>query len=270
MWNWIAQNKEWLFSGAGLTALGILLWFIKRYFQSMGQPASNSVTQAPINSVTQSPVIHVNVSQGSLLLEETKKESPLIPPAPATFHRAPTKKEEDGSPILYSLPPRIGFVSEKESSGLIDGGDFLKAVIATFRMKKPSASGQGTYITARLSYRTTTDIGLRNIEKEIHRVNYGTWIDEEFNFVEMTLADTKELILILHANEKCVAVQDNRHSVNKYNGLSYDELMPDDDAFFVDVTLVDSSHGALITYSYKIETDPLKVHEIILVPRTGY
>ena len=35
--------------------------------------------------------------------------------------------------------------------------------------------------------------------------------------LEMTLTDTKELVLALHGNGRCVAVQDNRHSVSKSN-----------------------------------------------------
>jgi hypothetical protein len=33
------------------------------------------------------------------------------------------------------------------------------------------------------------------------------------------------------------------------------------------VTLVDEFYGAIITYTYKIEINPLKVHEIIRVPK---
>jgi hypothetical protein len=35
----------------------------------------------------------------------------------------------------------------------------------------------------------------------------------------------------------------------------------------VGVTLVDANHGPVITYTYKIDVDPLRVHEIIRVPR---
>jgi hypothetical protein len=32
MWHWPGQNKEWLFSGAGIPILAVLVWFIKKEF----------------------------------------------------------------------------------------------------------------------------------------------------------------------------------------------------------------------------------------------
>jgi hypothetical protein len=175
-------------------------------------------------------------------------------------------------PELYSLEPRIVAVSERdpnEGTGIIEGGDSLNAVVATFRMKKRSSDGHDTYLTARITYRTTEDIGIREITREIHRVNYGTWLEEEFNFVEMGITDTKELVLVLQqaGNRDCIAVQDNRHSTTRYNGLALHKLDPNADPFLVDVTLVDGNHGPIVSFSYKIEVEPLKVHEVIRVPR---
>ncbi len=136
-------------------------------------------------------------------------------------------------------------------------------------MKKPSPDGNDTYLTARLSYRTKENLGIREIEREIHRVNYGTWLDEDYNFVRMRITDTRELVLAIQAegSDVCLAVQDNRYSLDKYNGLAYHKLELHDGSFFVDVTLVDGNHGPVIVYTYKIDVDPLKVHEIIRVPR---
>jgi hypothetical protein len=55
----------------------------------------------------------------------------------------------------------------------------------------------------------------------------------------------------------------------KYNGLAYHKLEPNTDPFYVDVTLVDGNHGPVITYTYKIDVNPLKVHEIIPVPKVS-
>jgi hypothetical protein len=60
---------------------------------------------------------------------------------------------------------------------------------------------------------------------------------------------------------------DNRRSVEKYKPLSYQELNVGHDGIFIDVTLVGGNHGNLITYTYKVEPQPLKVYEIIRVPR---
>jgi hypothetical protein len=270
MWDWIVQNKQWVFSGAGVSIIAAVLWFLSKLFRPEPKTpaptsASNSVVQAPVISVA--PVFHSSYPAESP--QVTKPDAQIAPTLPA---RRTPPEEDDPGPKLYSLPPRIVGVSEKdveEGTGILEGGEALRAVVATFRMKKPSTDGHATYVTARLSYRTTENIIGREISREIHRVNYGTWVEEEFNFVEMTLTDTKELVLVLQAtgDAQCVAVQDNRHSTTKYNGLAFHKLEPHADSFFVDVTLVDANYGPVITYTYKIEVDPLKVHEIIRVPR---
>jgi len=274
MWNWIIVNKQWVFSGVGVSIVAGILWVFKKSFFGSSAPVDPVATpaQSNTNSVIQSPIINVNVPPPlppfEPKLQAQATPVPQSPPQPAP------KEEPDVRPQIYSLPPRITHVSENNdpedgNGGMIEGGDSLIAVVATFRMKKPSPDGNDTYLTARLSYRTKEDIGIREIEKEIHRVNYGTWLDEDYNFVKMRITDTKEVVLAIQAegNDTCLAVQDNRHSTTKYNGLVYHKLEPNADSFFVDVTLVDGNHGAVILYTYKIDVDPLKVHEIIRVPK---
>jgi hypothetical protein len=241
------------------------LWLFKKLFRpepNNPQPApiSNSVVQAPVISVA--PVFHL-----------PHQASP--PPEPPTS--APTG-EIDPRPKLYTLPPRITNVTMKdvgdddgglyeEDAGIFEGGDgSLKAVVATFRMKQRSADRHTTYLTARLTYRVTENVYIREIPREICRVNYGTWLEEKFNCVEIDLTDTKELVLVLHAGSEFVAVQDNRHSRHKYKEFMPQKLEPNADSFFVDVALIDSNHGFVTSYTYKVDIDPLKIHEIIRVP----
>ena len=276
MWNWIVVNKQWFFSGAGISILALGWWFVRKIW--VHGPSAAAPVQTNTNSVVQSPVINVNLSQP--LPSEPKIELPRIQ-SPASSAPKPMRppdpepeEEPDLRPQIYSLPPRITHVSENNdpengNGGIVEGGDSLRAVVATFRMKRPSSDGNDTYLTARLSFRTRENIIIRDIEKEIHRVNHGTWLDEEYNLVKMRITDTKELVLVMQAegDVTCLAVQDNRHSASRYNGLAYHRLEPHDGSFFVDVTLVDGNHGPVVTYSYKVDVDPLKVHEIIRVPR---
>jgi hypothetical protein len=193
-----------------------------------------------------------------------------VEPPPVPVAR-PAEESQDGRPVLRSLRPRICFVTESEDGyGFIEGGDSLRAVIATFRMYKPSADPRGTQVIARLSYQTKSDYGIRESLEEVHRINHGMWIDEGFNSTEFTLTDTKELILAVAGEGKCIAIQDNRHSVSKFKEPSVYEFGKGVEEFFVDVTLVDEFYGAIITYTYKIEIKPLKVSEIIRVPLRGY
>ena len=188
MLDWIVQNKQWFFSGAGIAILGGLWWTFKKLFHteptvSPSPTNNNSVIQCPTISVA--PII--NVSHPAPLPQELKPEIASTP-----------TEEIDPRPKLYTLPPRIINVTlkdvgeddgglDEEDAGIFEGGDgVLKAVVATFRMKQPAADRHATYLTARLSYRVTENIYIREIHREIHRVDYGTWLGEEFNFVEMT------------------------------------------------------------------------------------
>ncbi len=268
MLNWIVQNKQWFFSGAGIAILGGLWWLFQKLFYtepniSAAVTNNNSIVQSPTISVA--PVINVS--------------HPAPPPQELKPEIAPTSKEEiDPRPKLYTIPPRIINVTlkdvgeddsslDEEDAGIFEGGDgVLRAVVATFRMKQPAADRHTTYLTARLSYRVVENIYIREIPREIHRVDYGAWLGEEFNFVEMTLTDTKELVLLLHAGGQFLALQDNRHSRNKYKEFTPQKLEPNMDSFFVDVSVIDSNHGFVSSYTYKIDLDPFKVHEIIRIP----
>lgn len=268
MLDWIIQNKQWFFSGAGIAILGGLWWVFKKLFHpnpkvSPAVTNNNSVIQSPTISVA--PVIHVSPSAA-------------YPPQELKSDTNP-KEEIDPRPKLYTLEPRIINVTLRDvgeddggldegDPGIFEGGDgVLKAVVATFRMKQRAADKHNTYLTARLSYRVMENIYIREVPREIHRVDYGTWLGEEFNFVEMTLTDTKELVLVMHAaGGRFLAVQDNRHSRNRYKEFTPQELKPNTDSFFVDVSVIDSNHGFVTSYTYKIDVDPLKVHEIIRVP----
>jgi hypothetical protein len=250
MWPWIVENKEWVFSGIGVTVLAVLWWLLRKLFPRAA--ASNIVTQAPV--VTVSPTF--NLSPTLTPAKDPEKKPTTDAPARSA------QEVEAGRPNLYSLPPRIWFASENGTFGFEEGGETTRAAIATFRMAKPGSDRRGTHITARLSYRIA---GARGISDEFCRVNYGVWIEEDFNSVTFTLTDTKELILVWEANGKLLAIQDNRHSVSKFKEPSYYELAQDE--FFINVTLVDEIYGTLITYTYKVESDPFKVSEIIRMPR---
>src|SRR5580692_378722 len=73
MWDWLNQNKEWVFSGAGITALGVIWWAISKLGSKREPATSPSVNQSP--SITVSPTIHVTPSQAQA---ESPKARPAI------------------------------------------------------------------------------------------------------------------------------------------------------------------------------------------------
>ena len=229
---WLAQNRHWMFSGIGVLGLLVLWWSFRRLFSiSSGSPAFHSSrAEIPPENLSAAPII-----------------------------------EQPEKPKIYSLDPRICFVRESENGGLTEGGDSVKAALATFRMTDSSAK-RGTYITAGLSFYTTDTTGAAGSEEtatEIGRVRRGLWIDENLNSARFDAGGTKELMLVMGERGRFVAVQNNRDMINRFDAPSYWELEPE--TFFVDVTLAGEIHGELATYTYKVATNPLKVTRIIRV-----
>lgn len=84
MWQWIVQNKQWLFSGAGLTVLAAL-WWLKRWLLTRWRSPKPEPTAArtPAPTITQAPTINVNPTI-NVSTQQTSKpfdEKPLAMPA---------------------------------------------------------------------------------------------------------------------------------------------------------------------------------------------
>src|SRR2546425_554622 len=77
MWNWLVQNKAWLFSGAGLTAFAFIAWLVRKMLNRKPSPArANSVTQSP--NITVSPVFNLREMRPS----EPRESAVVAQPAP--------------------------------------------------------------------------------------------------------------------------------------------------------------------------------------------
>ncbi len=76
MWDWLVQNKQWVFSGVGVAVLGSAWWIVKKLGSRREPMTANTVTQSPVSTVTQSPTININVPRSP---QPPKQE----PPAPA-------------------------------------------------------------------------------------------------------------------------------------------------------------------------------------------
>jgi len=77
MWDWLAQNRQWVFSGIGVVVLG----WIFRKLASRQEPLSSNAhttTQNPLNAVTQSPTININVPHAEVL-QRPSQEPPVTP-----------------------------------------------------------------------------------------------------------------------------------------------------------------------------------------------
>jgi hypothetical protein len=84
MWEWLTQNKQWVFSGAGIAAFGALWWFVTKFLsnrEATQAPAPATTTQAP--STTIAPVITMNPTI-NIPVEPRAPEPPkqIVPSAP--------------------------------------------------------------------------------------------------------------------------------------------------------------------------------------------
>jgi hypothetical protein len=203
--------------------------------------------------------VEATVAVINLIAIVSGQRDPTPPAAAATGEIKPKR-----GPELFSLRPRICSVEEYQG-GVREGGDsfYPRAIVATFRMKTPASDDDEANITARLTYRTVTDLSFRQVSNEIHRVNYAMWLNEDFNSVNMGIVDTKEVLLLVSKDGRCVALQDNRRSVARNDPTSVFEFSSTLESMLVDVTLVDEVHGPIITYTYELKTKPLAVAEII-------
>jgi hypothetical protein len=105
MWGWIVQNKEWIFSGAGIAALGVLWWLVTKFWPK--REAAISTAQAPTTvqapSTSIAPVITMNPTI-NFPIESRAPEPPkqIAPPVPA----APKPR-----PNLFIEATKIGKIS---------------------------------------------------------------------------------------------------------------------------------------------------------------
>jgi hypothetical protein len=234
---WIITNKEWLFSGVGgVIVLGIVGFVFRRIFRTF-----KILPQVPAAAP-----IQISVNQ-----HQTVDSS----------NRAAVRTEsETTNPEIVSLPPRVCFVDgDLEQDGFIEAGNASRAAVATFRLAYTKHRGD-LNITARISYWNIAETKAEM--RQLVRVNHGAWLDEEFNAVQMTLTNTKELILAVQWEDQCKVVHDNRHGVQNNRGFSFYSFPPDCDQFFATVQLVDEQYGPICYDAFRIRRDPFEITRI--------
>ena len=62
VWNWIAKNEQWLFSGAGITALAVIWWLLRKIVSAGAAASPNSAVGQPQVNINVSPTISANQS----------------------------------------------------------------------------------------------------------------------------------------------------------------------------------------------------------------
>lgn len=97
MWQWLIQNKEWIFSGIGVTVLSLASWLLTKIRspkRASQVPVSNTVTQAP--QVVINPTFNVSQHQN---LEPAAR----IVPSTSTSTAARANLKVEGIKITKAL-----------------------------------------------------------------------------------------------------------------------------------------------------------------------
>jgi hypothetical protein len=178
-WDWIIQNKHWVFSGVGITAFGVGWWLIKKLFawNYPGNPLPDiNINVSPTISPTFSP------NQSNTIQNTISGEGRLPAPQPEPDIKAVTYKAVFAEGLDTG---RNCFVISFRNDGRADATN----VIAHIQYGKNSSSPEGFL------------------------VDYGGWI-EHTPVTNIPRGHTKNLIIAVTENGKNFAVNDIAPATN--------------------------------------------------------
>lgn len=234
MWKWVVQNKEWLFSGAGLTALGIIWWVLAKLRGSRREPPpATSITQAP--TITVSPTF--NISQETRTPEPPKQEPPAAPPSPVA--RANLKIEATKVGKIY-LQGDIWTLAPLEASRAMPYKGPYRGLFADVA-NVPTGAGS---IKA-VKVKAVLTIQLRSYSPL-------PWLEEYTNAVSLEPAARKAVILAVGEDRPVGAWhfvlnhRDRHGSLNEPSRMDWTNLAPILSDLPLEVLLVDVNSGELV------------------------
>lgn len=190
-WDWVVKNREWIFSGIGLTVLAVVWWVIRKLFGR-----NNSKPPSGIN-ITLSPTI-----------------SPTISPNQSNIQNTNQPKEESARELV----PDIKAVTYKAAfaKGI---GTGKSCFIVSFRN---DGWADATNVIAHIGYSCKSS-GQKFL------VDYGGWI-EPMPIMNIPRGHTKNLIIAVTENGKNFAVTDISPATNytDFRLVEVGEITPGD------------------------------------------
>ena len=179
MWDWIAQNKQWLFSGAAISLITAAAWFLKKLFQTRDMQSHLNINVSP----TISPVISPTIS-----LSEPNSQSFTSRNAPGAGGQCMS----DVKPVNFKAVFARGM-----------GPAGKNCFVVSFRNDGPA---DATSIIANIGYRGSS--GQRML------VDYGVWV-EHMPTIDLPRGHTKHLIVAVTDDDgKNFAVTDLAPATN--------------------------------------------------------
>lgn len=192
MWEWVLQNKAWLFSGSGITALAIVWWAIRKLLSGHKAPAQNQGGQ---------PQVGINASQSI---------TPVF-----SSHRQTSPVSGDERQGEAQAGPDIKAVAFK--SAFAQGiGTGKSCFIMSFRN---DGCADATNVIAHIGY--TGDSGQKML------VDYGGWVEHQV-VMNIPRGYTKNLIIGVTDGGKNFAVTDIAPATNytRFELVEVGEITP--------------------------------------------
>jgi hypothetical protein len=158
MWHWVAQNKEWLFSGAGITLL-VILWGIVKKLSAKGKPVVSPLPEfSPTGNGVTAQRLNINVSPNI-----SPVISPIISPTQSNTqaHAESIRPSAQAGPDIKAVNFKAMF-----AHGL---GEGKSCFVISFRN---DGLRDATNVMAHIGYAAGS--GQRML------VDYGRWIEHEY------------------------------------------------------------------------------------------
>jgi hypothetical protein len=242
MWEWIVQNKAWVFSGAGVTTLAVLWWLVTKFWPK--REAAISTTQAPNTSIT--PVITMSPTI-NFQIEPRAPEPPkqVAPPAPA---------------VPVALKPRPNLSIEEIKIGKIS----LEGDIWTLRPNSRGWERQQRYraLLADISNVPTDETHTANAAiRAAIRMDYGDrqrtysplpWLEEFTNTVYLGTGERKTVVLAVGEDSQTGAwnfVLNHRkdyYTSNSVSEMDWTNQCPKPSGLPFEILMIDMNSGALL------------------------
>lgn len=182
MWRWLIQNKEWLFSGAGLAALSLVWWLLSKARTAKREsliPVAGTIAQSP---VTLAPVIISPTFNNNSPQEPGERRTPSPPTPEAGPVAQPNLKVEAIKIAKLYLEEGVWTLNQQKGTsyrGLLV--DVANVPIASGKLKT-------------VNIKASVTIGSRNYSPL-------PWLGEFTNTVKLGPASRKSLVMAIGNDE---------------------------------------------------------------------
>jgi hypothetical protein len=226
---WLSDNKGWVFSGVGVSAVGGVVAIISKIFRSTGEGVTQnpSINQSP--SLNQSPIVNITNNAVSPVLLGTSN--------PKSTNEAP----------LFSVNPIVVERRVEVIDANVDDNGTITVCVARFKMRNDLQASIQHRFEVSIDYVERLHASGMPYEKRVAHINQAQWLPPNNGVHELLLA--VESGQRLHA----VSAADDR----------WEELNLQQDRPFVTVILTDLTDGRKWECVYALTYHPLAVRQIV-------